>query len=485
MASPVRRPDLSELAALVAAIEEASLAGAARRLHLTGPAIAKRIRNLETLAGTALLERSERGVVPTARGRTVYADAQRLLADADALFGTARELRIAGVQSFLGSRTPRSEQLLHATEELFAQVFHTSPDAIIVSRFEDGTIIEANDAFCRLSGYDAGELYGRTGHDLGLWAVPEHRARIVAQLRSDAAAHGEATLRRRDETVVDVSFLAHVLDVHGQRTLFIRIADETERRKCAETFVVHERRHTALSELAVSLLGGAPFEAVAKRALALVSREFGPAAIVACERPPRAAATSGRGAKKLARLVERLGAPLGPDPSVAAVAEGVVALQRIPVLGRPQLVLATLAPPGFEFGGDELATLRGVASLTGISIGWKRSTAAVVGLLAHVPDAVLVVDDGNRVVAANRAAEALLGAEVVGTPLSSLVAADEGAWRTLLDEGSIEKETAVIAAGGDVCRVRLQATADLAPGRHLVVLARERELAAVHADERT
>lgn len=82
---PLRLPELSELVAIVAAAEEGSLAGAARRLHLTGPAVAKRVGNLETIFGVQLLERSERGVRPTPSGRDFVAAARRLLADVEDL----------------------------------------------------------------------------------------------------------------------------------------------------------------------------------------------------------------------------------------------------------------------------------------------------------------------------------------------------------------------------------------------------------------
>ena len=60
MARPVRSPDIAELRAFCVAVDLGSLGRAARLLHLTQPALSKRLRTLEALAGATLLERSSR-----------------------------------------------------------------------------------------------------------------------------------------------------------------------------------------------------------------------------------------------------------------------------------------------------------------------------------------------------------------------------------------------------------------------------------------
>ena len=79
----VREPQLAELRAFCAAIESGSISGAARVLHLTQPALSKRLRGLEAVVRTKLLQRSTRGVTPTPAGARLYSAARRLLADAE------------------------------------------------------------------------------------------------------------------------------------------------------------------------------------------------------------------------------------------------------------------------------------------------------------------------------------------------------------------------------------------------------------------
>jgi DNA-binding transcriptional LysR family regulator len=67
---------LTNLRALVAAVEEGSLRSAARRLGVSQPALTKMIRELERELSTTLLLRSTTGVLATAQGMVLYERAQ-------------------------------------------------------------------------------------------------------------------------------------------------------------------------------------------------------------------------------------------------------------------------------------------------------------------------------------------------------------------------------------------------------------------------
>jgi DNA-binding transcriptional LysR family regulator len=83
----LRPPDIGELRAFCAAVDLGSLGRAARLLQVSQPALSKRLRALEALAGAQLLERSTRGVRPTAAGTRLYGVARKLLAEAEVVEG--------------------------------------------------------------------------------------------------------------------------------------------------------------------------------------------------------------------------------------------------------------------------------------------------------------------------------------------------------------------------------------------------------------
>jgi DNA-binding transcriptional LysR family regulator len=83
MSGPIRSADIAELRAFCAAVDLGSLGRAARLLRVSQPALSKRLRVLETLAGARLLDRSSRGVKPTPAGARLYAEARKLLVQAE------------------------------------------------------------------------------------------------------------------------------------------------------------------------------------------------------------------------------------------------------------------------------------------------------------------------------------------------------------------------------------------------------------------
>ena len=84
-AASTRTPEILDLRILCAAGELGSLGRAAIRLHISQPALSKRLHNLEALVGVELLERSPHGVKLTPAGRRLYEQGRKLLQQADAV----------------------------------------------------------------------------------------------------------------------------------------------------------------------------------------------------------------------------------------------------------------------------------------------------------------------------------------------------------------------------------------------------------------
>ena len=110
----LHRFDLVTLRLYVAAVHHGSLTAGAQRLDLSLAAASKRIAELEAHVGTPLLERSKRGVVPTAAGRTLLPHAlemaarleQLALAMGDVRRGTVGHLRLWANTSAFGGFLP-------------------------------------------------------------------------------------------------------------------------------------------------------------------------------------------------------------------------------------------------------------------------------------------------------------------------------------------------------------------------------------------
>lgn len=75
--------DLAGLQAFVAVADTGSFSEAGARLHLTQPAVSKRIAALEAQLGAALFDRIGRGIAPTEAGRALLPRARRILGELD------------------------------------------------------------------------------------------------------------------------------------------------------------------------------------------------------------------------------------------------------------------------------------------------------------------------------------------------------------------------------------------------------------------
>lgn len=110
---PVRDPEVIELRAFVAAATLGSIAEAARAMKVSQPAMSKRLRALEAVAGAQLFERSTRGVRLTPAGVQLYRAARRLLRSADSVQalitdpGATLPVRIASSPTVAELRLPK------------------------------------------------------------------------------------------------------------------------------------------------------------------------------------------------------------------------------------------------------------------------------------------------------------------------------------------------------------------------------------------
>ncbi len=122
-----------------------------------------------------------------------------------------------------------SEERLRASEELHRTILHTAMDGFALMD-PDGRIIEVNEAYCRMLGYDEHELLGlhisalEAGESLDEVAVHVHNAMTKGEDRF------ESRHRRKDGTVLDVEVCVQYRPVQGGRLVaFLRDISQRKR----------------------------------------------------------------------------------------------------------------------------------------------------------------------------------------------------------------------------------------------------------------
>src|SRR5262249_18444680 len=111
--------DLRWLAPFVAIADAGSMAPAARRLHVSEPALSRQIRELEGFLGCKLFDRIGRRIALAADGREMLARSRRLLAEAESLRergvalggGKGGVLRVGATPQFLEAAMPQCRPL--------------------------------------------------------------------------------------------------------------------------------------------------------------------------------------------------------------------------------------------------------------------------------------------------------------------------------------------------------------------------------------
>lgn len=76
----LRQITLKQMRGFEAAVNCCSVSGAARQLHLTPPAVSLQLRDLENAIGIPLLERSDKGLIPTLAGQELFSVCEEIQA---------------------------------------------------------------------------------------------------------------------------------------------------------------------------------------------------------------------------------------------------------------------------------------------------------------------------------------------------------------------------------------------------------------------
>lgn len=150
----------------------------------------------------------------------LFSAAQVDLDDGTVLLSTVRDI----------SDLKQTEEALRNSEAKFATAFQASPDAVMISRLPDGTLLEVNDGFSKVTGWSREETEGRKAVELGLWADLEDRRRFIELM----AAQGEVrdfpcSVRLRSGEIRPFVASSLVVEIGGQPAALSVVRDVSEK----------------------------------------------------------------------------------------------------------------------------------------------------------------------------------------------------------------------------------------------------------------
>lgn len=131
-------------------------------------------------------------------------------------------------------------QELKLSEDKFLELFYLSPDAIIISRL-DGTYVEVNREFVRMTGYSAEEVIGKNALDLGIWYNPLDREHMIREQQKCGKLHGlELTFKRKNGNIALGQLSVGRFHFNGEPCLMVIIRDITHQRQIEKLKLQHE-----------------------------------------------------------------------------------------------------------------------------------------------------------------------------------------------------------------------------------------------------
>lgn len=86
-------------------------------------------------------------------------------------------------QKALRDEKRKSEEALRLSEDKFSKAFRISPDAITITRLADGSYVEVNEGFTRLTGYTAEEVIGKNSPAYNIWANMDESQRFLVSMQ--------------------------------------------------------------------------------------------------------------------------------------------------------------------------------------------------------------------------------------------------------------------------------------------------------------
>ena len=123
-------------------------------------------------------------------------------------------------------------------KEHFEAIFHTSPNAVLITREADGTVVDLNRGFTALTGYSPAEALGRSSAAIGLWDGPDGRGLLEAALDGQEMVQNlEFDFRHRDGRVRTGTTAARRVNLRGEPHVMSVTRDITDWKRVQQALV--------------------------------------------------------------------------------------------------------------------------------------------------------------------------------------------------------------------------------------------------------
>lgn len=152
-------------------------------------------------------------------------------------------------------RREQAEEALRSSEEKFYTAFHSSPDAILISRSHDGKFIDVNEGFISLTEYSRQEALANTSINLHLWANRQDQNLFLQELQENQWVHKrEYEFRTKSGTIRQGLFSGKMIRLGNDPHILTIVQDVTERKQKDEILLHRTSVLAALHQIVLDLI---------------------------------------------------------------------------------------------------------------------------------------------------------------------------------------------------------------------------------------
>ena len=131
-----------------------------------------------------------------------------------------------GIVAMLNKRLNKD---MEDSAEYFKLIFEASPDAVVLTRVDDGKIVQTNRVADELIGYSKEELIGKTTLELNIWDNLEDRTRFVGLIgEKKNLQNAEIVLRHKSGKKFDAIISFNEVNINGTNHILSLIKDVTK-----------------------------------------------------------------------------------------------------------------------------------------------------------------------------------------------------------------------------------------------------------------
>ena len=165
----------------------------------------------------------------------------------------------------------KTEEALRLSEERFAKAFHSGPTLGTIRSLNDNRILDVNDNFLKVLGYERDDVVGHTPMELGFWAEREVFEKSVQELNQRVEFRDkEVELRTKSGKIIKALFYAFIIEINGEPCALVNFVDITERKQVEEELRESEEKYRNI----FNTTGTAAMIVEEDTTISLINREF-------------------------------------------------------------------------------------------------------------------------------------------------------------------------------------------------------------------